>query len=409
MPMAPFLFWLFVVGIFYVYAGFPLVLMLLAKIRLQQREHSSINPSVTLMVPAYNEDAVIKQKIENSIALDYPKDLLQILVAADGSDDRTVEIIKTYADQGIELSYNSERKGKMAAISRAMPKARGEIIIFSDANNIFTSNVIKALVSPFADPEVGCVSGAKTILRGDGLLGESEGLYWKYEAWIKKLETRFGCCTSVAGEVLAIRQELIEPCPDHIINDDFYMAMQVIKRGYRIIYAPKARSMERVSLSPQDEIDRRARIIAGRYQAMAMAYKFVPFSRPILLWQIISHKFLRPLVPFLMAGAIITNVLAVVWPSYSRNHPLFELAHPFNWIMLALQGLFYSLALTGNRIKHKQAIGRLLYLPTFLFNSNIAAIIGLWRYLSKRQTPVWKRAERRAIIDPFQDKNKFPK
>lgn len=403
MAISSYLFWLSVAAIIYVYAGFPLVLTLLASIHPKRPQYFPVTPFVTLIIPAYNEEAVISQKIENSLSLDYPPERLQILVAADGSTDRTTEIVRAYAAHGIELSFNSVRQGKMAAINKAISMVRGEIVIFSDANNIFTPKVVRDLVTPFSDPEVGCVSGAKTIMRGDGMLGDSEGLYWRYEAYIKKQETRLGCCTSVAGEILAIRRTLIEPYPDNIINDDFYMAMRVIMRGYRVIYAPEARSLERISLSQKDEMTRRARIIAGRYQIMTMPHKLIPLSRPVLLWQIVSHKFLRPLVPFAMAGAIISNLFAVIWPSDSASNSLLLLAFPFNWIMLAFQTMFYGLALVGNRIRNHRTISRVLYLPTFLFSSNMAAIIGLYLYISKRQPHLWQRAKRRKIMDHLQD------
>ncbi len=399
------LFWLFVCAIFYVYAGFPLLLTLLARLQPRPQQYPPTIPHVTLLIPAYNEEAVIAQKLENSLQLDYPQDRLQILVTADGSDDRTPDIVKKYTDKGVELSYTPQRQGKMAAINRAVSHARGDIIIFSDANNIFTANVVRELVAPFTNPMVGAVSGAKSIVRGDGALGESEGLYWKYEAFIKKQETRLGCCTSVAGEILAIRRSLIEPCPDSIINDDFYMAMRLIKRGYRIIYASNARSLERVSLSAQDEIVRRARIVAGRYQALAMLHKLIPLSRPILAWQIISHKFLRPLVPLVMAGALLSNISAVIWPTHTLEYQLLHLAPPFNWIILILQGLFYGLAWMGNHVNGSNITGRLLYLPTFLVNSNIAAIIGFYGFITKQQTPLWERAQRREIAaDILEDK-----
>ncbi len=391
------LFWLFVIGILYTYAGYPLILAVLARLRPKPESYPQSFPPVTLLIAAYNEQAVIQEKIENSLSLNYPREQLQILVAADGSTDSTADIVRSFSQQGVELSYSPERRGKMAAINRAMPLARGEIVVFSDANNLYDPDALSELVKPFADPTVGASSGAKVIIRSNETLGESEGIYWKYESFIKKQETRLGCCTGVAGEILALRRDLFIPPPDSIINDDFYMAMQVIRQGYRVVYVPTAISNEPPSLSAQDEITRRSRIIAGRYQAIMRALEWLTWRRPLVIWQIVSHKFLRPMVPLAMAGALIANILAVVFPAQAGHlwGKLIFLAPPAGWITLGLQAAFYALAWIGRFISRGTTAGKLLYLPTFLVNSNLAAVIGLYRYLTGRQSAVWQRVRRR--------------
>jgi cellulose synthase/poly-beta-1,6-N-acetylglucosamine synthase-like glycosyltransferase len=283
----------------------------------------------------------------------------------------------------------------MAAINRAMAQAQGEIVVFSDANNMYERHTLRQLVAPFAERTIGAVTGAKAIAPGDGALGESEGLYWRYESFIKEQETRLGCCTGVAGEVLAIRRNHFESPPDNIINDDFYLALRLIQRGYRVVYAPQARSWERVSLSARDEMARRARIVAGRYQALALAPRLLPLRRPLLIWQIVSHKFLRPLVPITMIGALLANLGVVLRPPSAGKRALLRLAAPFNWISLFGQLLFYGLAWLGNSTERQGKFGKILYLPTFLVNSNLAALVGLYRSLTKRQTTLWQRARRR--------------
>jgi cellulose synthase/poly-beta-1,6-N-acetylglucosamine synthase-like glycosyltransferase len=288
----------------------------------------------------------------------------------------------------------------MAAINKTIPQVRGDIILFSDANNMYEADVLRQLVPPFSSPNVGAVTGSKSIVRGDGVLGDSEGLYWKYESFIKIQETQLGCCTGVAGEILAIRRELFESPPDNIINDDFYMAMRLVQRGYQIIYVPAARSWERVSLSAEDEVARRARIVAGRYQAITMSARLLPWQNLQVVWQVISHKFLRPLVPFAMIGALLTNVMAIIRPSNASGNRLFSLAFPFNWIFLFLQTAFYGMAWLGHREPDRKGIiGKILYLPTFLVNSNMAAILGLYRFWTKSQTPLWQRVRRRPLAD----------
>jgi cellulose synthase/poly-beta-1,6-N-acetylglucosamine synthase-like glycosyltransferase len=254
---------------------------------------------------------------------------------------------------------------------------------------------LRELISYFAEPTVGAVTGAKVIKTDEGGLSESEGLYWKYESFIKEKETHLGTCTGVAGEILAVWRDLYEPPPDHIINDDFYIAMRIIQRGYRVIYAPKARSVEGVSASAQDEMVRRARIVAGRYQAIALARDLLPWNKPLVVWQVVSHKFLRPLVPLAMLGAWLGNLLALAWPSTATGVlGALTLAAPFNVWLLGAQALFYALALIGARVGKRGLLGKVLYLPTFLVNSNWAAVVGLYRFLAKRQTTLWQKARR---------------
>jgi cellulose synthase/poly-beta-1,6-N-acetylglucosamine synthase-like glycosyltransferase len=351
-----------------------------------------------MLVAAYNEERVIARKLDNCLGLEYPIDRMQILVAADGSDDNTVEIVRSYSQQNVEVSYIPERDGKMAAINRAMPRSRGEIVVFSDANNMYDLQAIRQLVAPFADPRVGGVTGSKTIIEDGGSLSESEGLYWKYESFIKEQETRLGTCTAAVGEIFAIRRELFLPPPSNTINDDFYMASDLIRRGYILVYNPKAYSYETVSSSAQDEIVRRTRMIAGRYQAMSLAFKIMPWKRPLVVWQVVSHKFLRPLVPFFMIGALLTNISLAVWPPVAPGNSsigaLILLASPHNWGFLLLQVLFYGLAFLGIHQPIRGPMRKILYLPAFLVNSNLAALIGFYRYISGKRDHIWQRVNR---------------
>ena len=390
------LFWVSLGGILYTYFGYPVLIFLLAKMIQKPETYQTYKPSVTLLIAAYNEETVIEDKIKNSLTIEYPKDLLQILVVTDGSRDRTPEIAKRYINYGIEILHEPERRGKMAAINRALPNARGEIVIFSDANNYYQPDTILRLIQPFGNPRVGAVTGAKVIGQGDGSLGASEGLYWKYESFIKKQESRTGSCTSAAGEVLAIRKKLYSSPPDDVINDDFYIAMQIVRNGYRLVYVPDAKSIERVSPSAQDEIARRTRINAGRFQAITMAKQILPFNHPLLVWQILSHKFLRPIVPFFMIGAALFNLMAVLFPPATKG--FWILSKPYSLVFLGLQFLFYMLAWigmkAGNRGEQNKLV-RLFYIPTFLTNSNYAALLGFFRFLRGSQSHMWERIQRR--------------
>jgi poly-beta-1,6-N-acetyl-D-glucosamine synthase len=389
------IFWFCVVMIVYTYAGYPLILSLLARLRRKPVAYEPITPQVSILIAAYNEQDVIASKLENTLALDYPDDCMQIVVAVDGSDDRTAEIVESFAARGVELSYDVRRRGKTVAINRAVPRLRHEIVVFSDANNLYAADALRELVKPFADPRVGAVTGSKNILEDADAHAKADGLYWRYESSIKKNETRLGSCTGVAGEILAIRRFLYQPLPDHVINDDFFIGMNVLRQGYRLVYAPTAQSFERTSLTEHDEAVRRSRIVAGRYQAMLMAGSILPWRNPLLIWQIVSHKFLRPLVPLMMILAFIATVAASIWPVASSDRGWLYLASPYNFIFLGAEVLIGMLAFLGGSLKEKGLLGKILYVPTFLVNSNLAAILGLYSFFTGKQTSLWKRARRK--------------
>jgi len=389
------LYWVCVLLIGYVYAGYPLMLAIFARLRSKEPGYPDITPQVSVVIAAYNEQNVIASKLENTLALDYPKDCLQIVVAADGSDDRTAEIVQTFSDRGVELSYDVQRRGKMAAINRTLPRLRHEIVVFSDANNLYDADALLELVKPFSDPKVGAVTGSKNIMDDPDAHAKADGLYWRYESLIKKNETRLGSCTGVAGEILAIRRNLYQPPPDHVINDDFFIGTGVLRQGYRLVYASNAHSYERSSLTEKDEAIRRSRIVAGRYQAMLMAGKLLPWRYPILVWQIISHKFMRPLVPLMMIVAFLATLASCIWQLPSTQLRWLYLASPYNFIFLIAEGLIIVLAILGGSLKDKGVLGKVLYLPTFLVNSNLAAILGLYSFFTGKQTALWRRARRR--------------
>jgi cellulose synthase/poly-beta-1,6-N-acetylglucosamine synthase-like glycosyltransferase len=389
------LFWFCVLFIGYVYVGYPLIVAFLARLRGRPAKYSDITPQVSILIAAYNEQDVIASKLENTLTLDYPNECLQILVAVDGSDDRTAEIVRSFEERGVELSYDVRRRGKMVAINRAVPRLKHEIVVFSDANNLYAKDALLELVKPFSDPKVGAVTGRKNIEEDSDAHTQADGIYWKYESYIKENETRLSSCTGVAGEILAIRRSLYRPPPSQVINDDFFIGMSVLRQGHRLVYAPQARSMERSSLTEKDEAMRRARIVAGRYQAMFMAGSLLPWRNPLLIWQIVSHKFMRPLVPLVMILAFVATLAACLWPAPSQDLAWLYLSTPVSYVFLAAEILIFVLALFGGSLKDRGILGKVLYIPTFLVNSNMAAILGLYSFFTGRQTALWKRARRR--------------
>ena len=387
-------FWLSVSLIIYTYIGYPILLSLIAKlIPFQSRVSDISDPSVTLLITAYNEEEVIEKKIENSLGLDYPRDRLQIIVAADGSSDRTPQIVGKFHERRVELTHSSLRDGKLAAINRAIAQARGDIVVFSDANNMYASDAIRKLIAPFSDPTVGASTGAKLIIQDGNELSGVEGIYWKYESWIKTNETILGTCTSSVGEILAIRRELYKPPPNHIINDDYYIVLDLIKRGFRVFYVPEARSFEYISATVRDEMVRRTRMNTGKYQAIFMSHELLPLNRPVLLWQIVSHKYFRALLPFGFIGALLTNIFLVLLQTKTSTSFLLP-SSLYAWIFLSMQLFFYLLAALGNLVKFKGLPGKLIYLPAYLVNSNIAILRGFYGFISGKQTNIWERVRR---------------
>ena len=385
--MISFLFLACVAYILYSYAGYPLILWLVNRIVPRSEYGRGYQPSVSLLIPAYNEEAVIKRKIENSLELDYPREKLQIIVAADGSDDRTAEIVKDFEPLGVILNFVPDRAGKMAAINRAVDGCTGEIIVFSDANNFYMPDTITELIQPFQDELVGSTTGAKHIIEEDRAISSSEGLYWKYESAIKEYETTLGSCVSSVGEILAVRKNLFKPAPPDTINDDQYIIFDILKRGYKNIYVPSALSLEYASPSAKDEVTRRRRISRGAFQFIFRP-ALVPYNRPLEAWKILSHKFSRYFMPFVMILTFILNIGLVVFPSDGW------LGWPENWILLSAQISFYIVGLFGNKIKLPGKIGKLAYLPTFLINSNYALMAGFFAYFKRSDGHLWKRVSR---------------
>ncbi len=380
-------FWSAVAVILYTYAGYPILVTVASRLRPERRDDVTHNPGLTLVIAAYNEEAVIERKITESLELNYPSDRLQIIVAADGSDDATPEIARRWSDRGVELLWHPERRGKMAALNRAMAHARGDVVVFSDANCSYHRDALREMAAPFADPTVGVVTGHKTVLSDDGL-GYSEGLYWRYESAIRRAETRLGCSMGVNGEIFAVRRSLFSPAPPWVVNNDAWIAMEAVKDGYRVVYADRAISTERVSATAAEEAERRTRIIAGHLKQYSRLSSY-PWRRPIIMWQLTSHKLLRPVLPVAMAAAFVASGLAVILPGTGSGwRGLAGLAAPFGLAAFALQVTFYGVAFAGEHL------GKVGYVPKFLVDSNVAQLKGAVRHFRGGQNPVWEMADR---------------
>jgi len=382
--------WVFIFLVFYTYLGYPLLLVILSRLFKNPVKLGDELPSVSLIVAAYNEETVIKQKIENSFELDYPPEKLQIMIVSDGSSDQTPDIAKQYDSKGVLALFEPERRGKSAALNRGVEQATGDILVFSDANAFYYPDAIKKLVRNFNDPRVGCVSGRKTVRSSTSSIAESEGLYWKYESYLKKAESHLHSTTGVVGEMNAIRRQQFQPIPANMINDDAFLAFQVLRQGLRVIYEPEAVSWETSAQSTRDEVIRRQRINAGRYQLFLSPRNIWPWNNLFVLFMMFSHKFARLLLPFFMIGALVFNLLAVLLGSQSI---LLQLA-------LLAQVVIYLLAFLNLFLEQVGIKVKLIALIGFIVSSNLASLNGLIRYLNGKQTVLWEKGQRGEIVNP---------
>lgn len=373
--------------IVYHYLLYPVAMVYLAQLHrfrqppvVTKRPTSAQLPRVSLIIAAYNEERVIDQKIENSLALDYPAKKLEIIVVSDGSSDTTPERVSAYADRDVVSLHQAERRGKTAALNRAIEQARGEIIVFSDANNDFNPDAIRALVTPFADPAVGGVNGVKRIRADDDReAAAGDGFYWLYESVLKQAESDLGSITGADGEIFAMRKSLFIPIDTTLINDDAALTFQLVKGGHRILYEPGAVSYEAASIQIEDDFQVKVRMVAGGFQTLAReaAYLFPP--RNAFSWQFLSHKMLRWLMPELL---VILFFLSLVY----AGNPLIKL-------LLVLQAGFYLLALAG-WVRRRESLPFWLYFPFYFVAMNGAALFGLIRFLRGQQSTLWAKAAR---------------
>jgi poly-beta-1,6-N-acetyl-D-glucosamine synthase len=362
-------FWLAGGIVVYAYAGYAACVSLLARFRPRPARAGSTQPSVSLIVPAYNEAAWISAKLENSLAIDYPADRLEILVISSGSTDGTDAIAQTYAPRGVQTMVQPLRAGKEAAMQLAARHARGEILVFTDANAILNREAIKLMVRWFADPDVGCVSGEKRVASGrHESAGAGEGAYWRYESTLKRLDSAVGSTMGAAGELCAIRADLMTARETDNIIEDFVLSMRVVEAGYRIVHEPGAVA------------ERRARIAAGGFQSIWRLKSLLNPSRGLVWWQYVSHRVLRwGVVPVLLPLLVAVNL------SLLSARPIYK-------AILVAQVGFYGAAAAGWWLRRTR-LGRhrALSLPFFFSAANAAALVGCARLVTGRQTVLWKR------------------
>lgn len=342
-------------------------------------------PAVTLIIAAYNEADFIKNKISNSLSLDYPGYKLDILIITDGSTDDTYTLASQF--QGIKILHQPERMGKIAAIHRAMAFVKTDIVIFSDANTLLNPDSIKKIVWHYQFKNTGGVAGEKKILisGNEKSAGSGEGLYWKYESFLKKLDARFYTVVGAAGELFSIRTDLYEYPGNNVLLDDFVISLKICKKGYRIAYEPGAYAMEAPSASMAEERKRKIRISAGAFQSIVILKDLLnPFKYPLLSFQYISHRVLRwTLCPVFLPAVLLINILLVI-----KGAPLVYT------LLLAAQILFYVSSLLGwlfSKMNTRVSVLNSTYYFVFI---NISLYLGFIRFIRGNQTVLWDKANR---------------
>ncbi len=375
-----FVFWTALILLAYVHVGYPVAVWLRAAVRPRSHVRRPLEPIVTVIVVAYNEAERIRTRLENLLALDYPSDKLEILLASDGSTDATVARAREYEQAGVRVRMFHTRRGKGAVLNDVVPHARGEIIVLADARQTFDRGAVRALVANFADPAVGAVSGELMMAPqpSGATVGKGVCFYWRYEKFIRRHESRVGSTVGATGAIYAIRRDLFEPVPEDTILDDVVIPLRIVRAGYRVLFEPEARAYDGASVSTRQEYVRKVRTIAGTFQLLVReAWVFDPF-RNAVWFETISHKALRLTMPILQLFVLITNFGLASGPPVYR------------W-MLAAQVVFYVAALEAYLHRQTRRPVFLLTVPYTICLLSWATIVGFVLFITHRQTPRWER------------------
>jgi cellulose synthase/poly-beta-1,6-N-acetylglucosamine synthase-like glycosyltransferase len=360
----------------YTYLGYPLLAGLLAVLVPRPHRREPIEPTVSVVIVAHNEERDIANKLDNTLALDYPADKLEIVVASDGSTDRTDEIVRSYAARGVRLFRAEDHPGKSGTTSLVAGTLTGEILIFSDATGEYDANVVRSFVRNFADPSVGAATGSVLYRYGGSTASEGFRIYQRLVVFARRAESVWGTETSVSGSICAIRRRLFQPIPPHL-DFDFCHPLHVAQAGLRTVYEAEATSLEDAREHPRAEF-------AARVRMGLLAYSFVPYLLAGLprvrslayLFQVLSHKLLRWLAPLLLVVLLASSVVAAP-------------GSPAAQLILALQVALYAAAALGYALPRGSALVRLLGIPLFFVTIHLAFLFGLARFLRGERLATW--------------------
>jgi cellulose synthase/poly-beta-1,6-N-acetylglucosamine synthase-like glycosyltransferase len=385
--------------ILYTYIGYGILAWLLVKLRGKRRMAAALTnlPHVTMIVPAYNERDYLPEKLQNCLAQDYPADRLHLLFVIEGSTDGSAEFLAQQQLPNLRILSGTERLGKIAAMNRAMQQVETPITIFTDANTQLNREAVSRLVNRFTE-DVGAVTGEKRILvdEAESAAGSGEGLYWRYESFLKRLDAELHTIVGAAGELFAIRTNLYEPVEADTLLDDFIISLRIAGRGYRVEYAPDAYALERPSHSVGEEKKRKVRIAAGGFQAMKRLSYLLNVSRyGWLSFQYVSHRVLRwAVTPFCLPLLLVLNVLLlVVGLQVAGNQPRAAIL----WgTILAGQSIFYAAAYVGYILENRQTRWKLTFVPFYFVFMNWCILLGFARFNRGNLSGVWEKSKRAA-------------
>lgn len=338
-------------------------------------------PSVALIIAAYNEEEIIAKKIENSLQLTYPEDKLNIVVFSDASNDRTDEIVKAYEEDGVTLERIEGRVGKTACQNQVTKMVDEEILVFSDANSMYEPDAITELVSGF-NPGIGCVVGELRYLESSEVEGES--VYWQYESWIKRLESQFYSLVTGNGSIYAVRAESYVPQPADAISD-FTEPLSIIRHGERVAYMPGAIAWEETETSSDAELQRRIRIVTRSWCSIARFRNLLyPLQKTKFAYQLWSHKLLRWLSPVLLISVFVSSVGL----SLTTDIVIYD-------AVIVGQLLFYLLGLVG-WIADQYSIDDpvITHVPYYFLQANYGMLLGFINFLQRRNIVVWETSDR---------------
>jgi len=379
--MAMVAFWAAAALLAQTYFLYPLWLLLLARVRPGRRGSPArprVWPTVSLVVAAHDEAGCIGEKLQNSLALDYPPDRLEVRIGSDGSTDGTDAIVQAHPDPRVHLS-SAPRAGKTSVLNRCIPAARGEVVVLSDANTRIEPGALRALVRHFDDPEVGAVCGRLQLYNPTRAEYE-ESAYWRYESWLKALEGTQGAVVGANGGLYALRRSLFTRLPPSTIVDDFVIPLRLLDQGYRILYEPAALASEETTEDYRREFGRKARIAAGNFQSLGLVPGLLSPLRGFPAFAFWSHKVLRWCAPALMLVTLAANV-ALLDRSFYR-------------LTLAAQLAFYALAALGSMAIGPSRVRRIASVAYYFVTMNLAIVVGFWRFLRQSQAAAWERTAR---------------
>ncbi|NQU43750.1 glycosyltransferase family 2 protein [bacterium] len=405
------LFWLCAGAVVFTYAGYPVVLFLLAPLRRKvtvEGGHGTGQPhlpTVSLVVAARNEAGHIEAKLRNSFDLDYPADKLEIIVIDDGSEDGTAGLVQAFQGETgmgeggpvLKLLAQKRRYGKVTALNWGVSEASGEIIVFSDADSLISCHSLRLLVQPFSNRSVGCVAGRYFPGGAQGPNATGLGFYWRYENYLRRKESQVGGLLGASGALYGIRRDLYEAVDPNLINDDFIIPMRVTAKGYRTLYEPSATAIEDEGRCSEVEFSRRVRIMAGNCEHLWMFRGMaLDWRRWRTVFQLFCHKFLRVVSPlWLMILIILNGALVVALAPGGDSEPMGVWTPAFFSIYSAIlvsQFLFYGLAVVGGAMKGKGMM-RLLTLPYYFTMINLAALFGMYYFVFDRKKLAWSTRE----------------